>query len=334
MPRTSKPRVAISLGDPSGIGPEVTAAALDRRKVRAALIPVVFGDEQVWAEACRIAGVDDRLEHVDSAAEARGPALVPVTRLAARDRRPGRPTLEGGKAQLAYLEKAVDALQAGGFDALCTAPLSKAQVSRAGIGFSGHTEYLAERFGSRVLMMLAGPTLRVALSTTHAAIADVPGLLSTEGILEDLRLLDRALRSGYGIRRPRIGVLALNPHAGDGGLFGDEEARIIAPAIARARAERIDATGPHPADGFFPHAARGEVDAVLAMYHDQGLVALKLLELDEGVNVTIGLPLPRTSPDHGVAYDIAGKGLARPGSMEAALLLAARLARGPKFSRR
>jgi 4-hydroxythreonine-4-phosphate dehydrogenase len=177
-------------------------------------------------------------------------------------------------------------------------------------------------------MLLAGTTLRVAVHTTPLALSAVPKALSTAGIVEDLALLDRGLREGFGIRRPRIAVLALNPHAGEHGLFGDEEERIIAPAIAAARARRIDASGPFPADGLFPRAAKGEFDAVLAMYHDQGLIPLKLLDFDHGVNVTLGLPLPRTSPDHGVAYDLAGKGKARPQSMEAALLLAAQLARG------
>ena len=336
-PTKPRPRIAISLGDPSGIGPEVTARALARSRVRSALVPVVFGDDRVYARACHLAGVPDGLERVGSPEEARGPALVQVTALAPKDSRPGKPTLEGGRAQLAYLERAVEALEAGGFDGLCTAPLSKAQVSRAGIAFSGHTEYLAERFGARVLMLLAGPVLRVAVHTTHVAIADVPGLLSTERILEDLRLLHRELERGFGIRRPRIAVCALNPHAGEGGLFGDEERRLIAPAVARARAERLDASGPFPADGLFPRAARGEFDAVLAMYHDQGLVPLKLMHFDEAVNVTLGLPLPRTSPDHGVAYDLAGKGAARPASMEAALLLISRLASrrgGVRFTRR
>ena len=325
MARQSKPRIAVTLGDPSGIGPEVSAAALARPRVRAALEPVLFGDSEVWARACKLVGVPDTLERIQGPAEARGPSLVAVSALAGADARPGRPTAAGGRAQLAYLEQAVEALEQGGFAALCTAPLSKAQVSRAGLEFSGHTEFLAERFGARVLMLLAGPVLRVAVHTTHLALAEVAARISTEGILEDLRLLDRELRRGFGIRRPRIAVCGLNPHAGEGGLFGDEEARLIAPAVERARALRLGVSGPWAADGLFPRAAHGEFDAVLAMYHDQGLVPLKLMHFDEAVNVTLGLPLPRTSPDHGVAYDLAGKGRARPASMEAALLLAARL---------
>ncbi len=321
-------RIAVSLGDPSGIGPEVAAAALASRAVRSALTPIVFGDERVWSRACRLVGAPDRLRRAETAREAAelgAPSLVPVTELAERDCRPGKPTEEGGKAQLRFFESAVDAVAEGAADGLCTAPLSKAQVNRAGLSFSGHTEYLADRFGARVLMLLAGPVLRVAVHTTHLALRDVPERLSEAEIGVDLGLLHRELKRGFGIARPRIAVLSLNPHAGEGGLFGDEEARIIEPAIAEARRRGINASGPHPADGLFPRAAKGEFDAVLAMYHDQGLVALKLLHFDDGVNVTLGLPRPRTSPDHGVAYDLAGKGAARPDSMRAALMLAARL---------
>jgi len=322
------PLVAVSLGDPSGIGPEVLAAALSRPRVRRSLVPVAFGDERVWARACKAMGVSDRLARIGGLDEIRGPSLLPVTSLRAADARPGKPTLEGGRAQLAYLERAAEALEGGLCQALCTAPLSKAQVASTGLAFTGHTEYLAERFHARVVMMLAGPHLKVALHTTHLGIADVPGALSEDGIFEDLVIVSRELQEHWGLRRPRVAVCALNPHAGESGHFGDEETRIIAPAIARARARRLDASGPFAADGLFPRAVAGEFDAVLAMYHDQGLVPLKLLDFDRGVNVTLGLPVPRTSPDHGGAYDLAGKGRARPESMEAALLLAAAMATG------
>jgi len=240
---------------------------------------------------------------------------------------PGRPTAAGGRAQFAFFERALDAVLDGHADALCTAPVSKEGIARSGVPFTGHTEVLAERFGARVLMLLAGPRLRVAVHTTHLALADVPGRISTKGIVEDLVLLDRGLREGFGIRRPRLAVCGLNPHAGDAGLFGDEEARLIAPAVRRARAKGLDVSGPLAADGVVPRAAAGAFDGVLAMFHDQGLVAFKLLHFDEGVNVTLGLPKPRTSPDHGVAYDLAGTGRADCTSMREALLLAARLSR-------
>ena len=308
----------------------MTARALAHPAVRRALIPIVFGDQRAWAQACRLAGASDRLERASDPREGGGATLVPVTALAERDARPGRPTVRGGRAQLAFLERAVEALQKGGADALCTAPVSKEGIARAGLPFSGHTELLAERFGARVLMLMAGPRLRVAVHTTHLPLAEVPRRLNAAGIVEDLRILQRSLREGFGVARPRLAVCGLNPHAGEGGFFGDEEARVIAGAVGVARGERIDARGPFAADGVIPRAAQGEFDAVLAMYHDQGLVAFKLLHFDEGVNVTLGLPRPRTSPDHGVAYDLAGKGRARAQSMRAALLLAARLASGAR----
>jgi len=325
--RVAKPLVAISMGDPSGIGAEVIAGALARPAVRRAVAPVIFGDEGAWKRACRLAGLEDRLPRLEPGAPLpAGGGLVRVSRLAAADRRPGRPSPAGGEAQGRYLEAAIEAVRSGAAQALCTAPISKAAIHAAGWNFPGHTELLAERFGvERVVMMLAGPVLRVVLATTHLAIRDVPRALSVEKICEVLRITDRSLRERLGIRRPRIAVCALNPHAGEGGLFGDEEIRIIAPAIERAKAAGVRAEGPFPADGLFPRAARGGWDAVLAMYHDQGLIPLKTVHLEQAVNVTLGLPIVRTSPDHGVAYDIAGKGKADPTSMAEALLLAARM---------
>ena len=322
-----KPLVAISMGDPSGIGPEVIAGALARTAVRRAVTPLVFGDDAAYARACRAAGVADSLARIDPGeAVPRGGALVRVSRLAAADRRPGKPSPAGGDAQGRYLEAAIAAVRDGAADAICTAPISKAAIHAAGWNFPGHTELLAERFGvKRVVMMLAGPVLRVVLATTHVALRDVPSHLTPEGIAEVLQITARSLRERLAIARPRIAVCALNPHAGEGGLFGDEEARIIAPGIELARAAGVRAEGPFPADGLFPRAARGGWDAVLAMYHDQGLIPLKTVHLETAVNATLGLPIVRTSPDHGVAYDIAGKGRADPTSMAEALLLAARM---------
>jgi len=311
----AKPRIAISLGDPSGIGPEVTAAALSRREVRRSLSPVVFGDARIWARACEAVGVEDPL--------AADGELVEVTRLGAREARPGKPDLAGARAQLAYLKAAAEAVGQGGCASLCTAPLSKAQVNAAGLPFTGHTEYLAERFERRVLMMLAGARLRVVLATTHLPLREVPGALETGRLADDLALLSKSL-GRFGLSRPRIAVCGLNPHAGEQGHLGDEDARIIAPAIAKARRRGVRAEGPFPADSLFPKAIDGGYDAVFAMFHDQGLVALKLLHFRDGVNVTLGLPFLRTSPDHGVAYDLAGRGEADPSSMKEALLWASR----------
>ncbi len=293
------------MGDPSGIGPEVLTRALRTTRVRRALRAVVFGDASLQLPP--------------------GAQLRVVTRLAAKDRRPGAPTLPGGLAQLGYVQAAIDAARAGQLDALCTAPVSKEQITRAGVRFLGHTEVLAEAFGVEVLMLMDGPRLRVALATNHLALAQVPGALFRAKLTAQLELLSRSLRPVLG-RRPRIAVCGLNPHAGEGGYLGREELEIIAPAIADARAAKVDCRGPFAADGLFAQAGRMPFDVVLAMFHDQGLVAAKTLDFARTVNVTLGLPLPRTSPDHGVAYDLAGKGTADALPMVEALLKAAALA--------
>jgi len=328
-------RVAVSLGDPSGIGPEVTALALARLGRRA--IPYVFGDEAVIAPWLRRAGV--ALPFVDPGAPLppRG-AVVRVTRLRSGEAKPGKPGLAGAKAQAAYLEAAHAAVAGGACDALCTAPVSKAQVARVLPGFVGHTEWLEARSpGAKSVMMLACSRLRVALVTNHLALADVPRAVTPALILATLEVAQRALRDDFGLARPRIAVCSLNPHAGDAGAFGDEEARVVEPALAAARRARIAATGPWPADSVMFRAVAGEFDAVLALYHDQGLIPVKLLDAlgDPAVNVTLGLPIVRTSPDHGVAYDKAGKGVASADSMLAALRMAADMAarRGARLPR-
>lgn len=302
------PCVAISMGDPLGIGPEVVALALTSLEVRARLDAIVFGDRATLERAAALRGVPF---------EAR---VVPVGTLAAKPS-----AEEAGAAALAYVDRAARTVIAGEARALCTAPLSKERVALRKPDFVGHTEHLAAVTGARVAMMLAGPRLRVVLATNHLALAEVPRTITTAQIAFVTALAARELRERWGIARPRVAVCGLNPHAGDGGIFGDEEARIVAPAVEKARAEGVDASGPHPADGVFPRAARGDYDAVVALYHDQGLVAAKLLDFTETVNVTLGLPWPRTSPDHGTADDIAWQGKADPGPMISALLLAARL---------
>lgn len=316
-----KARVAISLGDPCGVGPEVVALALSDARVRDAVAPTVFGDRGALEAAARLRAVPCPGE------------VREVTRLDPGDRVPGKPAGDGaqaGAAALAYVDAAIDAVRAGEADALCTAPLSKHRTGLRAKGFAGHTEHLAARFSARVAMMMAGPRLRVALATNHLALAEVPKKLTEEALAFVIGLCDRELGERFGLARPRIAVCGLNPHAGDGGLFGDEEARLVAPAVARARAAGADVFGPLAADGLFPRAAAGAFDAVVALYHDQGLIPAKLLDFRETVNVTLGLPRPRTSPDHGTADDIAGRGSADPEPMIQALLLAARLARtGP-----
>ncbi len=313
--------IAISLGDPAGIGPEVVVRALAERPDADVL---VFGDAGVLARAAGTARVA-----APAAARVRA-----VTHIGAGEITPGRPSDASGQAQLAYLTAATDAALAGEVAALVTAPISKEWIGRAGFSFPGHTEYLAARAGVREFaMMLAGPALRVTVATTHVALRDVPQLLTVEGIASSIWLTADGLARQFGIARPRVAVAGLNPHAGEAGRFGDEEDRLVKPAIDRARqriaAAGLDATvaGPLVPDVVFRQAAHGAFDAVVALYHDQGLIPLKLLHFDDGVNITLGLPFVRTSPDHGTAYDIAGTGKARPQSFLAALDLAVASAR-------
>jgi 4-hydroxythreonine-4-phosphate dehydrogenase len=321
-------RLAISMGDPSGIGAEVTARALASRPAPE-VVPYVFGDAGAFGRAAARAGLE--LAAVDPGDPLPpGGALVRVTRLPASARRAGKPAAAGGRAQLAYLEAAFAAVRSGAADALCTAPVSKAQVQRALPGFVGHTEWLEARCPpGRSVMMLASTRLRVALVTNHLAIARVLRELSASRILRTIEVAHRGLRLDFGLPSPRIAVCALNPHAGEQGAFGDEEDRLVAPAVARARRHRLSVSGPYPADSVFVRAAAGEFDAVVALYHDQGLIPAKLLDAatgDPAVNVTLGLDVVRTSPDHGVAYDLAGTGKASPASMGAAIRLAAEIA--------
>jgi 4-hydroxythreonine-4-phosphate dehydrogenase len=301
----------------------VVDRALAHPAVRRALVPVVFGDGPTFERLATLR----RLPAVDSgsALPPEGPVRVAVTELGAKDRIPGKPTRSGGKAQLAYVTAAVAAALRGEVDALCTAPVSKEQISRAGVRFIGHTELLAESFGREVLMLMDGPRVKVALATNHVAIRDLPRALEKRRLAAQLQLLSASLQPVLG-RRPRIAVCGLNPHAGEGGLLGDEEIRTIAPAIALARRRGVDCTGPWPADGLFSRPDHMPADVVLAMFHDQALVVAKALDFDRTVNVTLGLPVPRTSPDHGVAYALAGKGKASAEPMVAALLKAAQLA--------
>jgi 4-hydroxythreonine-4-phosphate dehydrogenase len=327
---TERPRVAISMGDPTGIGPEVVVEALARPAVRRRLTPILVGD----LETLRAAAARQRLD-LELAPWERG-APLPRTASAVREtsrleraqRRPGRPTLAGGRAAYAAIVESVSLIAAGHADALATGPVCKANLAAAGVAESGHTELLQKLANApAVRMMMIGDRLRVALVTTHVAIARLPRLLSRRAVLDTILLTQATLRDRFGVARPRIAVTGLNPHAGEEGLFGDEERRFIAPAVRDAQRAGVRAEGPLAADSLFPHAAAGRYDAVVCMYHDQGLGPFKLLHFADGVNYTAGLPFVRTSPDHGTAHDIAGQGKADASSMAAALALAARLAK-------
>jgi len=323
-------RIAISLGDPSGIGPEVTAAAL--AALPREVTPIVCGDPGLLALPQGRGLARLGLPIIEPGGKVpRGGAFVAVTSLARAALRAGRPSPAGGAAQLAFLTAAYDYVQNGVAAALCTAPVSKAQVALALPGFVGHTEWLEARGGAgRSVMMLAGERLRVALVTNHLPLSQVRRTLTPALIAETIAVTFRAMRQDLGLAAPRLALAAWNPHAGESGNVGDEEATLLAPALALAARARTPCAGPFPADSVFFRAALGEFDAVVALYHDQGLIPVKLMDSvvgDPAVNVTLGLPIVRTSPDHGVAYSLAGTGKASAASMIAALRLAARGAR-------
>lgn len=319
--------LALSLGDPAGIGPEVITCAYAAGK-REKLAPFfVVGGAEILREAAKQRGLDFPIIEIAEPAEAsrvfeRGlPVLVGLD----GPYEPGFPDSHGAGLALASLTQAAEFVRSGIASGLVTAPISKAELAEVGFSHPGQTEFLADVCGlpaRDAVMMLAGPSLRTVPLTVHCALSDVPGLLSHDLICHKARIVAEALTRDFGIERPRLAVAGLNPHAGEGGRFGGEEARIIEPAIAALREEGIDATGPHPADALFTPRARARYHAALCMYHDQALIPLKTLEFDEGVNVTLGLPIIRTSPDHGTAFDIAGKGLADAGAMIAAIRLA------------
>ena len=302
-------RLGITLGDPAGIGPEVVAAALSAAPREWLGRLIVYGDRGPLERGARAIGV--RVPDVELVGDGTGDAAVA-----------GAPDERSGAAQVGYLEAAVAAAARGELAGLITAPISKTWARRAGFAFLGHTEMLAERLGAReVVMMFAGPKLRVALATTHIPLAEVPRRLTTARVRTTIEMLAAALVRDFGIAAPRIGVVGLNPHAGEGGLLGGEDAAVIAPALAAPCGSAV-LRGPLVPDAAFRDHVAGAYDAVVAMYHDQGLIPVKLVDFDASVNVTLGLPIVRTSPDHGTAYDIAGKGVARAVSTERALALA------------
>lgn len=328
------PVIAVTMGDPAGVGPEVIVKALARPEPWKVCTPVVVGDPIVLERACKVLGKNTPIRVLDSTASGLGAQGLNVIRATQEDLggiQWGRLDARCGRAQVDFLRKAVDMALAGQVQAVVTAPIHKVGLKMAGVDFPGHTEMLAAWSGAQSFaMMLAGKRLRVVPVTLHCSIKQALERLSTKGILEAALLAHRALKEWFGIASPRLAVAGLNPHAGDQGLFGDEEERIIAPAVNLLKQRGIQAHGPMVPDSVFRMAADGLFDVVVAMYHDQGLIPIKLLERDEAVNVTLGLPIIRTSVDHGTAYDIAGTGKASEGSLLEALMLAARLAQRPR----
>lgn len=324
---TQLPVIGVTMGDPAGIGPEIVVKALSDEAMRGVCRPVVLGDPDVLADTARWLGRECRLEVLPGPAGIPGAdgviSVLPVSRMGPCRVRPGSPTPAGGSAMVAFIVEAVNLCRTGRLDAMVTAPISKALMHEAGHRYEGHTELIAHMTGTRdYVMMLAGDRLRVALVTIHCALRDVPSAITAEKVHKTITVTAASLGSDFGLRHPRLAVAALNPHAGEGGIFGAEEAEIIEPGIRRAADEGIDVSGPLPADTLFHAAASGRFDAVVAMYHDQGLIPLKLLHFSDAVNVTLGLPIVRTSVDHGTAYDIAGQGKASPSSLIAAIRMA------------
>ena len=303
-------RLGITLGDPTGIGPEIVASALATLPGEWANRVIVYGDREPLERGARAMGVAVP-GNVTIVGDGVGVGAIP-----------GKPDERAGAAQVGYLEAACAAANRGELAAIVTAPISKTWARRGGFGFLGHTEFLASRLGAtHVVMMFAGPKLKVALTTVHRPLREVVEELSTERVREVIELVAASMITDFGIAAPRIGVCGLNPHAGEDGLLGDEDHEIIEPAIEEPLPP-ARLFGPLVPDAAFRDALHGKYDAMVAMYHDQGLIPVKLIDFDEAVNCTLGLPLPRTSPDHGTAYDIAGTGKARPVSMQRAVSLA------------
>ncbi len=328
MSPKDRPLLAITMGDAAGVGPEIVVKALADPQVIRICRPLVIGDMNLlerhrarFAQKLRLA----KVEWPGAPSKRVYPVVEPFP-IPSGEPVVGTATAEAGRAAVAYIEKGVELVAAGAADALVTAPINKTAIRLAGSPFPGHTEMLAHLTGAReYAMMLVGGALRVSLATIHIPLSRVPVELDTGRILSVIRLTARAAAS-MGFTRPRVAVCGLNPHAGEEGLFGREDMDIIRPAVEAAAAEGLEVSGPHPADTVFHRALRGEFQAVVAMYHDQGLVPLKTLFFDEGVNVTLGLPIIRTSVDHGTAYNIAGQGVASPRSLVEAIKLAALMA--------
>ncbi|WP_456387439.1 4-hydroxythreonine-4-phosphate dehydrogenase PdxA [Desulfolithobacter sp.] len=323
--------LAITMGCPVGIGPEIVLKLYDHLGRRCAMVPVVVGDPRVLEATARLLGLESNIVIWRPGAVIE-PGTVPVWPLSSLDYRRlkwGQPDRETGRAMGMYVQETVRAIQQGVFSGLVTCPISKSALQLGGYPYPGHTEMLADLTGTdRFLMMMAGSRLKVVLVTIHEPLARVAGQITRERVENCIRLTVSALEKDFGVCRPRIAIAGLNPHAGEDGMFGLEEETVLGPVIESLnRSGGCLVSGPWPPDTVFYRGARGEWDAVVAMYHDQGLIPFKLLHFHDGVNVTLGLPIVRTSVDHGTAYDIAGRGVADPSSLEAAWKMAAEIVR-------
>ena len=331
------PLIGITMGDPTGIGPEVVIKALSSHPVFKRCRPFVFGDAAILDREkllLKSGIIFNIIDEINQAAFSCGTIdVLSLSNLDPNTVAHGHPDKKTGTAMGRYIERAVSMALAGELDGIVTGPINKKSLQEGGYPYPGHTEMLAHLTNSRdVVMMLTGEKLRVVLVTIHCAFNQVPRLITTGRILKTILITAAGLQSYFSIPAPRIAVAALNPHAGEEGLFGAEEQEIIMPAIHQAQKQGVNATGPYPPDTLFYHAAHGKFDAVVCMYHDQGLIPLKLLHFSDGVNITLGLPIIRTSVDHGTAYDIAGRGVADPSSLISAITMAASMAQAKRLS--
>lgn len=329
-------RVGISIGDVNGIGPEIILKALADNRLLLDCTPVVYGSAKVLSFHKKTSDLPEVNYISIKSADQLKQRKINVINVWDEEVKfdLGKVTEEGGKYAYMSLEKATEDLASGKIDVLVTAPISKEAMAKTGFKFPGHTEYLANLAGQEeALMLMVAGSLRVALVTSHIALKDVASALTKEKVYDKIKAFEKSLQKDFGIKRPRIAVFGVNPHAGENGKMGTEESEVIIPAIGQAKGEGTLAFGPFPADGFFGSNARMQYDGVLAMYHDQGLTAFKALAFEDGVNFTAGLPIVRTSPDHGTAFDIAGKGEASEQSMRSAIYLAMDVYRNHQFEK-
>ena len=309
---TKKPVIGITMGDPNGVGPEVISKAISSIDLKGLCDFVIFGDKEIMQKA-------------GGSSDAR---IIECSDFGLKDLEPGVIDKEAGQASLEYIRSAVKSALADELDAIVTAPISKESTHLTGSKYPGHTEMLKDLTGSnQAIMMFEGSKFKVMLVTIHEALSNVPKLISQEKVFSTINITYESLTNLFKITEPKIVVCGLNPHAGESGAFGDEEIKHIIPAVEKAKDKGINIDGPLPADTLFYYAYQGKWDAVIAMYHDQGLIPFKMISFDDGVNITLGLPIIRTSPDHGTAFDIAWKGIANPSSMTAAIKVAFELAR-------
>jgi 4-hydroxythreonine-4-phosphate dehydrogenase len=328
----SLPIIGITMGDPTGIGPEIIIKALSMKEPFEVCRPIVFGDREVLSKAVNLLGLPTTIEVIEKIPEEgylpQKIFLLSLSQLEVASLQFGKPDTKCGEAMVKYVEEAIKWVKRGKLDAITTCPINKQAINAAGYPYSGHTELLAHLTqSSSVAMMFLGSRWKVVFVTTHIPLKEVSEWISANRVLSTIRMTDGGLQRYFGIAHPKIAVLGLNPHCGEEGLLGEEDKMEIIPAIAEARSQGVDVEGPFPADSFFNLTRRTPFDAVISMYHDQGLIPIKMVDFEEAVNLTLGLPFIRTSVGHGTAYDIAGKGLANPTNLVKALLMASKLSK-------